>query len=353
MSLALGCKTSNTTDTATPGTTPTDTADGGTTPGDGSGPQVRTQTSTTSANKLGTGPRVKASKLVAKKAPAGENGTKTTNPPVENPDPVQITGFFPQVAPVGTLIEIYGTNFHPNQRRNQVRIGGTRMLVHKAFEDRLVVKVNAAVSGPIEVVKGKVFKGRDDAEIAKTTASFTGVAAGGGFGQPRRDPAHGLLGTVYDIGQASTEIPSFADIGAPVGYVVVEDLDIAPGEHPALDLGVKKLSTNYGVHFQGSLNITEAGEYEFCLNAGDAALLYLDQQVIVDADGAGESREVCEKLAVEPGEYGLDLLWYQNDGEMGLTMSWSKDGGAKTPIPATNLFPPDVAGLAAQVESGG
>ena len=35
---------------------------------------------------------------------------------------------------------------------------------------------------------------------------------------------------------------------------------------------------------------------------------------------------------------------------MGLKLSWAKDGGTKSAIPATNLFPPDVAGLAAQIE---
>ena len=60
-------------------------------------------------------------------------------------------------------------------------------------------------------------------------------------------------------------------------------------------------------------------------------------------------------LAVEPGEYGLDLLYYQGaDTEGGLTLSWAKDGGAKAPIPPQAFFPPEnLADIAAGNEAAG
>lgn len=359
LSLLAGCK-NNSAETENPDNaqaTDDVAANGdGTAPDDGSGPRVRSSTTTTgtgdagTTNKLGRGPRVKAAKLVAKQPPSGDDTHQPTARPTNTPEPVEIVGFFPPTAGVGSSIEIYGSNFSPTSSKNQVRIGDKKMRVLEAYADRLVVRVGSDVSGPVEVVKGKGFTKANRSEATTTAASFTAQAADDGFARKRTTAGHGLLGTVYDVGSAQTEIPAFGEIGDPVGYIAVDNLDIAPGQHAGINVGDRTLADNYGVHFQGSLNIGEAGSYEFCLNAGDGALLYLDQQVIVDGDGAGDPRETCETLAVEPGEYVLDLLWYQNSGPMGLQLTWAKDGGAKEAIPATAFFPPDVSGLAAAIE---
>ncbi len=359
LSLLAGCKNNSETENPDNAQASDDVAanDGAAGADDGAAPRVRTTTTTTSGsgsdgtNKLGRGPRVKVAKLVAKQPPTSGGGNHQ-NParPENTPDPVEIIGFFPTTAAVGSTIEIYGSNFSPTVGKNNVRIGTNKVRVVEAFADRLVVKIGAEVSGPIEVVKGKGFTKSSKSEARTTAATFTATKADNGFGRARTTAGNGLLGSVYDVGQASTEIPSFGDIGSPVGYIAVDNLDIAPGQHAGINLGDRVLSENYGVHFQGSLNISESGSYEFCLNAGDGALLYLDQQVIVDGDGTGDARENCESLQVEPGEYVLDLLWYQNSGPMALQLTWAKDGGAKAPIPASAFFPPDVSGLAASIE---
>lgn len=322
-------------------------------------PQVRTSTSSGSTVFKKRGPSAKPSALIAKKPPAkGAKGSTAKPRDVDPGTPVELIGFFPPTAGVGSRIEVYGTNFGATNKDNTVIIGGKGQRVVDVFEDRLVVMVTSEVSGPISVHKnaGSKYKRGSRAgagQAVSTSASFTGLAKDGAFGRPRTKAGQGLIGTVYDIGQASTEVPDFSALGTPVTYVAVDNLNIAPGSFPqGFASGDGRVTENYGVHFQGSLNVVEAGQYELCMTAGDGALLYLDQQPIVDLDGAGDSREACESIQIEPGEYGLDLLWYQNDGELGLKLSWAKDGGAKAPIPAENLFPPDVAGLAAQLNGG-
>jgi hypothetical protein len=299
------------------------------------------------------GARAKPSSLVAKKGPVSGDRKPTTRPK-DTSDPIQLVGVFPPTAGVGSRIEIFGSNFGATAKTNTVTIGGKPQKVVEAFEDRLVVQVANETSGPISVRKGA--KTRVGARVVpqdpvKTNASFTALAKDGAFGRPRVNPSQGLIGTVYAIGKPSTEVPDFGQLGAPVTYIAVDNLDIAPGKFPqGFKQGEGRVTENYGVHFQGSLNVVEAGQYEICMHAGDGALFYLDQNAIVDLDGTGDSREKCESLHIEPGEYQLDLLWYQNDGEMGLKLSWSKDGGAKAPIPTEAFFPPEVAGLAAQIE---
>ena len=181
--------------------------------------------------------------------------------------------------------------------------------------------------------------------------SFIGTAADGAFGQPRTKVGHGLLGVVYEIDAGATEVPVVSEL-APKAYIAVDDLDIPSGEAPA---GVAGLTQSYAIHFMGSLNVLEAGEYDLCLTAGDGAILYLDQTEVVNVDGSGAAREVCEALYIEPGEYGVDLVYYQGaDTDAALTLTWAKDGGAKEAIPSDAFFPPeDIYGIAAGINQGG
>lgn len=339
LALSVACASKNSEGSDNPDSGQYDGAtDGATTPADDAattpaGPRPKARAST--GTRSGTRKMGKARTLVA------------TKPPVSTPDkpaPTRnltaefaVDGVFPTSAPVGSTIEIYGSGFPEDAAEVKVFVGGKRFEIIEATPGRILATVGAATSGVVEVGKGTGRinrKGR-----AKTNNTFTATAADAAFGQPREKVGHGLAGTVYAIEGEPTEVPDFNSLGAPIALIGVDDLDIAAGD---LSAGVAGRGQSFGIHFQGSLNIVEEGEYELCLNSGDGALLFLDQTPVIDNDGAGETREVCEVLFVEPGEYAVDLLYYQGaDTEGGLTFSWAKDGGAREAVPAEALFPPD------------
>ncbi|MCA9708601.1 MAG: IPT/TIG domain-containing protein [Myxococcales bacterium] len=310
----------------------TSTADGGTKTPVGPRPKARASTATRGGAKR-TG---KSIALVPTKPPVS-GGDKPHKAPKDLKSEFGVDGFFPTYATVGSLIEVYGSGFPEDANKAKVFIGGKQLEVVELTPDRIVAKVGANTTGVVEVGMGTGRTNRRNR--AKTTTRFTATAADGAFGQPRTEVGHGLLGLVYEVGPDVQEVPNFNDLGAPVAFIGVDDLDIPSGAAAA---GVAGRGQSFGIHFQGSLNIVEAGEYELCLTAGDGALLFLDQTPIIDNDGSGAAREVCEVLFVEPGEYGLDLLYYQGaDTDAGLTLTWSKDGGAKEPVPAQAFFPPE------------
>jgi len=299
--------------------------------------------------KTPTGPRPKARASTATKAGTTKKGKSlalvSTKPPVsgDKPRPTRtlkaefaIDGVVPTTAAVGSLIEIHGSGFPTEAGGTKVFVGGKPLKVVEVAADRIVAEVTAASTGVVEVGLGTARINRRNR--AKSTAIFTGIAADAAFAQPRTQVGHGLVGEVYEVPAGASEVPNFGELGSPVALVAVDDLDIAVGQIP----GVAGRNQNYGIHFQGSLNVMEQGSYELCLTAGDGALFFLDQVPVIDADGTGQSREVCETLEIEPGEYKVDLLYYQGaDAEGGLTLSWAKDGGAKAPIPTDALFPPE------------
>lgn len=319
--------------------------------GDGDG-ETRTPTGPRPKARASTGTRSgarktgKAMTLVAKKPPV-ESGEKT-RPKREINNDFTVDGVFPTAASVGSHIEVFGS-FPEDGATAKVFSGGKRLNVVEASADRLVAEVATAGSGPIEVGVGTGRLNRRNR--SKTNVRFIGTAADGAFGQPRTKIGHGLVGMVYEIDPGATEIPVVNDL-TPVAYVAVDDLDIPAGEAPA---GVAGLTQSYAISFMGSLNILEEGEYEMCLNAGDGAIFFLDGTEIINADGSGAAREACEVLYVEPGEYQVNLVYYQGaDTDAALTLSWAKDGGERQPIPAENFFPPDdTYGIAAGINQAG
>lgn len=258
-------------------------------------------------------------------------------------EPAVLTGVVPTMAAVGSHVEVFGTGL--DQPGLAFGIGPRAQRVISAEYDRAVIEIVGG-AGPMGIGRmggrGRT-RGGGFTPTDKTGFKFQAMGAGDAWAQPNRSVDHGLIGTVYAIEGEPAEVPAFDSLGDPIGTVAVDDLDVASTTWDHALLGQKG---NYGIHFQGSLNVLEAGDYEICLGADNGALLFLDQNPIVDNDGSHEYEEACEALYIEPGEYGLDLLYYQGDGPLGLTLSWAKDGGEKTPVPSSALFPPETSALA-------
>ena len=282
-------------------------------------------------------------RLAAKKPPVdGDDKPRTPHDRPSN-DPIALDGFLPTAAGPGSVVEIYGAGL--DRAGLGVMIGGKRAKVLEAAPDRVLAEVpTGGKPGPVMLTFNAPVRTAAGARAVqvpqmRSQTSFTPLAADAGFGKARTNPGHGLVGNVYDLGGEVTEMPAFGDLGDPVAVVAVDNLSIPSYQFNGSIGGLREW---FGIHFRGSLNITEAGEYDLCLASGDGAHLYLDEQLVVNNDGVHTTKETCEPVFAEPGEYQVDVLYFQAAaGELGLTLSWAKDGGAKEPIPALHLFPPE------------
>ncbi|HWB76230.1 MAG TPA: PA14 domain-containing protein, partial [Nannocystaceae bacterium] len=312
-------------------------------PSNPNGPKPRSVSSTKGA------PGRKGRPLTAKKPPVPGGGTKP-RPPVKPTEELVFEGFLPSNAPAGSVIEIFGSGFG-KLGDTSVTIGGKRQKVLEVGDGHLVVQTTATADGVVALVRprnsaGVRTKGRRmpvGATTAKSTAKYHSIPIEGGFGAARTDVAHGLVAKVFDIGKEVTELPS-GDFfgGTPLATFAMDTVDVPAGTMTG-GFVTGDLKQWFALHVRGSLNITEAGTYKICLNAGDGAQLYLDENKIVDNDGVHDTTQKCEELAVEPGEYALDILYFQGTGDRGLQLTWGKDGAEQTVIPKENLFPPDDA----------
>lgn len=302
-------------------------------------------TSPGSSGGQGQPKRAKAMQATSTRGVKAPQRIRAKKPPVRGPKPtpvpeggaaeIDISGVLPTTTSTGSLVEILGSKLDTSGL--VVRLDGKDQKLVSQEPGRAVIEIVGNKGGPLEVGVKTGAKKQFQAS-AKTEVSLEVLKNDAGFGKPRKSIGQGLLGNVYVIGKAVSELPAFDALGAPVGTIAVDKLEI-PSQTFSQTIGGQK--EWFGIHFRGSLNVVDAGDYEFCLAAGSGALFFLDGTDVIDNDGSHETKEECSAFYVEAGEYQVDLLWYQGQaGELGLTLTWAKDGGAKTVVPPEVLFTP-------------
>jgi len=155
----------------------------------------------------------------------------------------------------------------------------------------------------------------------------------------RVDPM-GLLAEAFTIEAASTKLPDFT--GTPSALFIAPLLD-ATATKP-LTGAPATLAAPVALRFTGSLNVTVADEYRLCTTSSDGSQLLIEGTLVVDNDGVHESKELCELVNLEAGEYSIEVRSFHVTGPVAITASWVVgQSDASSPIPARNLFKPEGA----------
>lgn len=162
---------------------------------------------------------------------------------------------------------------------------------------------------------------------------------------PEEKGPNGLLATAYSL--ASDSLPEdFSTLGSALESFEVANLDFDETDFTNGFPGAKALKENYALQFTGSINVATEAEYELCLHSDDGSQLLLEGTLVVDNNGVHDGAvEVCELVYLSPGEYMLDVRYFQAKGPLlTLHMAWAMDGGEKAIIPTEVLFKPGTAG---------
>ena len=159
--------------------------------------------------------------------------------------------------------------------------------------------------------------------------------------KPRVDP-NGLLVEMFAIPVASEKLPDFSGLSLAGLFTtpIVDAVATAPlGGAPA------SLKAPVALRFTGTLNVTVANEYQLCTSSSDGSALFIEDTPVVDNDGVhAVAEQKCELVALDPGEYKLELRSFHVTGPVVVQLAWAvgKDG-TPAPIPKTSLFKPEGA----------
>ncbi|MEM7670610.1 MAG: PA14 domain-containing protein, partial [Pseudomonadota bacterium] len=74
--------------------------------------------------------------------------------------------------------------------------------------------------------------------------------------------------------------------------------------------------------FEGTIQITEGGDYSFFTASDDGTALYIDGDLVVGNDGLHAYREQSGDVTLEPGEHTIELRYFENYGHQGVRLEY-------------------------------
>jgi sialidase-1 len=95
---------------------------------------------------------------------------------------------------------------------------------------------------------------------------------------------------------------------------------------------------NFGYIFKGYIKIPKDGHYTFYLTSNDGSKLYLNDQLVIDNDGAHGVSTRDSAASLRKGFHKIRIAYFQAGGGKELRVSWKEAGLIKEEIPETNLF---------------
>lgn len=152
------------------------------------------------------------------------------------------------------------------------------------------------------------------------------------FGGGTADPS-GFKGNVYWVDKNTTKIPSLASM-TPAGFVFTKQLDVAPQAFtgfPGIDAARKEY---FAIRYEAPLLVATEADYDFRVVSDDAAILLIDNTLIVDNDGARQTvAEQSGPVHLVPGTHLLTVDYLQTNGNVALQVFCKKAGEAEKICP--------------------
>ena len=95
---------------------------------------------------------------------------------------------------------------------------------------------------------------------------------------------------------------------------------------------------NYALIFNGYIKINEDGVYTFYLSSNDGSILYINDELAINNDGAHGKREESGMLSLRQGFHKIELSYFQLGGGHELTLQWEGLKFEKVEIPKSVFF---------------
>ena len=86
------------------------------------------------------------------------------------------------------------------------------------------------------------------------------------------------------------------------------------------------LKKKYTIRFNGTITINQSGVYWFRVESDDGAGLAIDNRIIVDANRIKGFSPEDGRIALDVGDYPIELRYFQGSGNAGIQLFWKEPG---------------------------
>lgn len=136
---------------------------------------------------------------------------------------------------------------------------------------------------------------------------------------------HGLASNYYEGDWDS--LPDFNTI-TPIKSIKVDDFTLDPRLH----------DDYYGFSFEGFIEITEDGVYDFYTDSDDGSELFIDDSLVVDNDGLHGLKEKGNNVPLKKGFHKIKVNYFEKSGGDNLKIYYKAPGKQKQKVPASMLY---------------
>jgi hypothetical protein len=171
------------------------------------------------------------------------------------------------------------------------------------------------------------------------------------FADCETTPDRPIVGDLYQLHPDTKALPDFKKMKA-IKKICLAQLDIKTRNFSEGFPGVEKLFEWFALDMRFTVKVPQSGKWEFKLVADDGAILYLDQDKLVDNDGQHETRERTGRSNLTAGVHNFRVSYFQGPRyNMALELYWKGPQDSEfTYIPAANLIRPGAASLLSGME---
>lgn len=137
-------------------------------------------------------------------------------------------------------------------------------------------------------------------------------------------PDRMMVAEVYRLSSSDSSVRDM-NRRKPIRTVCLAQLDFAP-RHMGLDLPGLDLSEWYGLDIRFTLNMPIDSDRDLIMLCDDGCVLYVDDQVVVNADGLHTVEAVMGTVKLTKGVHQMRVRYFQGPGTGALMLGWKKAG---------------------------
>jgi hypothetical protein len=137
----------------------------------------------------------------------------------------------------------------------------------------------------------------------------------------------GLRGEVYFLRDNSWALPDFAKL-KPVGTIYTKSLNVQVRDFMEGFPGISRRFEWFAIDYRGRFWIDKPGKYRFALLCDDGAKLYIDDKVVINADGMHAPETSVGSVELAGGIHRIRVSYFQGPRfQVALVLSVAPPGG--------------------------
>jgi hypothetical protein len=150
----------------------------------------------------------------------------------------------------------------------------------------------------------------------------------------------GLEGRIYNIRHDTNKLPNFRKM-KPVGTIYTTSLNVPPHDFKLGFPGVTKRIEWFAIDYTGRFWVEKPGYYDFSLLSDDGAILYIDDEMVIDNDGEHAPQERTGAVQLSHGVHSVRVSYFQGPRfHVALVLRVKVPGGEMRIFNTDELKPP-------------